>query len=95
MYFQLLCNKEAQEEFLRVTDQVMKEWYGEGDIQKFPDLPRIVNKRHFLRIKKLLDGTKGTIVYGGKTDEADLWIEPTIVGEQVAFIISTLFRIAS
>ena len=60
----------------------MKEWYGDGDVQKFPDLPRIVNKRHFQRIKKLLDSTKGTIVYGGKSDEADLWIEPTVVGKQ-------------
>ncbi|ROT35643.1 aldehyde dehydrogenase 3H1 [Sodiomyces alkalinus F11] len=44
-----------------------------------PDLSRIVNQRQFQRIKKLLDSTRGKIVMGGATDEASLFIEPTIV----------------
>lgn len=35
---------------------------------------RIVNRRHFLRLKNLLDDptVKASIVYGGKTDEENL-----------------------
>lgn len=44
-----------------------------------PDFSRIVNKTQFDRIKAMLDNTTGTIVLGGATDEADLFIEPTVV----------------
>ncbi|KJZ78226.1 hypothetical protein HIM_02264 [Hirsutella minnesotensis 3608] len=44
-----------------------------------PDFSHIVNKGHFDRIKAMLDNTKGKIVMGGSTDEADLFIEPTAV----------------
>ncbi|EEY18149.1 aldehyde dehydrogenase 3I1 [Verticillium alfalfae VaMs.102] len=42
-------------------------------------LSRIVNARHFARMKKMLDSTEGEIVVGGGMDEAQLFIEPTIV----------------
>lgn len=45
-------------------------------------LPRIVNARHFQRIKSLLDDAiaKGAKVeHGGETDEKDLFIAPTIL----------------
>lgn len=57
----------------------MEEWYGEN-LQGNPDMPRIVNERHFNRLKGLMDTTKGTLVFGGKCDHNDLWIEPTIIG---------------
>ena len=40
---------------------------------------RIVNHRHFHRIKGLLDRTAGEIVFGGETNENDKYIAPTIV----------------
>ncbi|KAK6925638.1 Aldehyde dehydrogenase domain [Dillenia turbinata] len=42
---------------------------------------RIVNKSHFLRLKKLLDDpqVKNSIVHGGSEDEENLYIEPTIL----------------
>ncbi|TXH05878.1 MAG: aldehyde dehydrogenase family protein [Nevskiaceae bacterium] len=54
---------------------------GKG-FQKSADLPRIVNARHFERIKALLDDAvaKGAKVeLGGETDAADLYISPTIL----------------
>lgn len=54
---------------------------GKG-FQKSADLPRIVNSRHFERIKSLLDDAvaKGAkIALGGETDAADLYISPTIL----------------
>jgi aldehyde dehydrogenase (NAD+) len=47
-----------------------------------PELPRIVNRRHFDRIKALLDDAlaKGaTVAFGGETDGEDLFIAPTIL----------------
>ncbi|OXA56525.1 aldehyde dehydrogenase, dimeric NADP-preferring [Folsomia candida] len=74
----VLCSKEAEKIFLSVANEVMKEWYGD-DLQGHQDIPRIINERHCLRLKALMDRTKGKIVYGGKVDVKDLWIEPTIV----------------
>lgn len=54
---------------------------GKG-FQKSADLPRIVNSRHFERIKALLDDAiaKGAkVALGGETDAADLYISPTIL----------------
>lgn len=56
----------------------MKEFYPQG-AKHSPDFARIVNKHHFNRIKKMLDGTAGKIVIGGETDESTLFIEPTVV----------------
>ncbi|KAL4861465.1 hypothetical protein BDV12DRAFT_180251 [Aspergillus spectabilis] len=39
----------------------------------------IVSTRHFDRLDKVLQGTKGTIVYGGDRDRASLFFGPTIV----------------
>lgn len=44
-----------------------------------PDLSRLVNVRHFQRIKSMIDQSGGKIVVGGEMDEAELFIEPTVV----------------
>ncbi len=54
---------------------------GKG-FQKSAELPRIVNRKHFDRIKALLDdalamGAK--LEFGGETDADDLYISPTIL----------------
>ncbi|KAG4074044.1 hypothetical protein HA402_014249 [Bradysia odoriphaga] len=76
----ILCSKKAEKAFLDVAHKVMEEWYGEK-LQENPDMPRIVNSRHFNRLKSLLESTKGTLVFGGKYDSDDLWIEPTIIAD--------------
>lgn len=47
--------------------------------RKSPDFARVVNSRHYARLKKMLDSTMGKIVLGGSMDEEDLFIEPTAV----------------
>ncbi|CAH8645956.1 unnamed protein product [Heterobilharzia americana] len=56
----------------------MKQFLGD-DPQKSPDLARIVNERHFQRLKTLLEQTKGNIAIGGKSDMSDKYIAPTVV----------------
>lgn len=40
---------------------------------------RIVSPQAYKRLKGLLDGTKGSIVFGGETDETSKFIAPTLV----------------
>ena len=40
---------------------------------------RMITPQAFKRVKGLLDNTKGTIVFGGETDEATKFIAPTVV----------------
>lgn len=43
------------------------------------DYARIINQREFRRMKAMVDNSKGKIVLGGKMDESELFIEPTVV----------------
>ena len=47
--------------------------------QASPDYSRIVNTRHFGRLKELLDTAGGEIVVGGQTDRDTKYIAPTII----------------
>lgn len=49
---------------------------------KNPDYGKIINEKHFARIKGLIDETK--IVHGGRTDADSLKIEPTVL-DKVCF----------
>ncbi|KAA1471289.1 aldehyde dehydrogenase [Dentipellis sp. KUC8613] len=40
---------------------------------------RLISPAHFQRVKGILDTTRGKVVYGGKTDESQKFIEPTII----------------
>ncbi|KAF1950616.1 aldehyde dehydrogenase [Byssothecium circinans] len=73
-----LVDKEMVDAFLREMKQCLAEFYPQG-ARKSPDYARIVNARQYQRIKKMLDDTNGKIVLGGTMDEADLFIEPTVV----------------
>ncbi|KAL6705034.1 Hexadecenal dehydrogenase [Coniothyrium glycines] len=64
--------------FVRELKNALHEFYPDG-ARNSPDYGRIVNHRQFHRLKKMLDATTGTIVLGGTMDEADLFIEPTVV----------------
>ena len=56
----------------------LKEFLPNGS-KASPDYGRIVNKRHFSRIKKMLDETRGEILIGGEVDENENFIELTVV----------------
>lgn len=54
------------------------EFYPEGPL-KSDSFARMGSITHFKRVKALLDDTKGEIVLGGGTDEAQRYIAPTVV----------------
>lgn len=71
----------------RYTDALVKEIRAQYDaagkgFENSPDVPRIINARHFERIKGLLDDAKAkgaTFALGGDTRAEDRYISPTVV----------------
>ena len=69
--------------------RVLKEFYGEN-LQDNQDLSRIINARHFGRLRRMINETKGKVAIGGSVDEYDLWIEPTVIGNSIISISNKL-----
>ncbi len=53
-------------------------FYPEGP-KKSESFSRIVSSAHAARIKRMIDETKGTVVFGGDTDVSERYIAPTVV----------------
>ncbi len=74
----VLIDKDCVSTFIDCLKDAYKGMFPNG-AKASPDLARIVNQRHFQRIKKMLDNTDGKIVMGGAMDESENFIEPTAV----------------
>lgn len=77
----VLIDEKKKDEFVNILRGVLKDAYGENP-QQSPDDCRIVNSRHFGRVKKLLDDAiaKGAKVeVGGQTDASENYIGPTVL----------------
>lgn len=74
----ILVDKKVKLQLIEQLKLVIKQFYGEN-IQKNKDLAHIVNKRHFERLAAILKKDKEYIIFGGKSDEEKLFIEPTIM----------------
>lgn len=74
----VLVDKEILPAFLAELKAAMAIFYPQG-VKESPDYGRIVNERHFQRIKSMLEKSGGKILFGGAMDEKDRFIEPTVV----------------
>ncbi len=72
----VLVHESVRDAFLEELAKVIVKFYGR-DASTHPRYCRIINGRHFERLTALLDKTK--VVYGGKTDAASRYIEPTVL----------------
>ena len=77
----LLVHKSIKEKFQKALISKIKEYFN-NDALESPSYCRIVNKKHFNRVKLMLDdsiknGSK--IIYGGNYNEKENFIEPTII----------------
>ncbi|MBE4948599.1 aldehyde dehydrogenase [Chryseobacterium culicis] len=70
----LLVEETIQEQFLEMLRKYIKEFGYEKDSEQYT---RIINQRNFQRLVRLIDQEK--IYSGGQSDEAKLYIEPTIL----------------
>ena len=64
--------------FLKELEVAMKEFYPNG-AKASPDYGRIVNGRQWKRLKDMIDNSKGKILIGGTMDEAEKFLEPTVI----------------
>lgn len=72
----LLLHKDIKEQFLQYFEEVLRRQVGE-DALKNPDYPRIVNEKHYHRLKKLMQAEN--IRIGGYGSRDSLQIVPTIL----------------
>jgi aldehyde dehydrogenase (NAD+) len=80
----LYVHEQVKGAFVQEAQKRLSSVYGEnGQAQeKNPDYCRIVNNRHFKRVKHLLDDAKAkgaSVVAGGDTNAADNFIAPTLL----------------
>ena len=73
-----LVDREVLPSFVVEMKAALRDFYPNG-VRSSPDYGRIINNRQWTRLKKMLDESKGKILMGGSTDEADRYIEPTVI----------------
>lgn len=74
----IFVHESIKDEVQRKMVETAKEFYG-ADAHSSPDFGRLINKKHFDRVKALIDPAK--VLVGGQTAEEDLYIAPTIMGD--------------
>ncbi|KAL8247340.1 hypothetical protein R6Q59_008556 [Mikania micrantha] len=76
----ILTQKKFAPTLVELLQKYIKNTFGDNPMES-QSIAKIINKKHFLRLKGLLEepGVKSSIVYGGKSYEENLFIEPTIL----------------
>ncbi|OSC99242.1 NAD-aldehyde dehydrogenase [Trametes coccinea BRFM310] len=74
----VLVPREFQDTFIEALREVYKEFYPEGP-KNSDSFSRMVSEAHAARIKRLIDETKGTVVFGGDADIPERYVGPTVV----------------
>ncbi|MGM0546710.1 MAG: aldehyde dehydrogenase [Bacteroidota bacterium] len=72
----IYIQESLHDQFCQLLEKHIRAFYGD-DPSKNNDFARIINRKHFDRVKNLIDPQK--IYYGGQTDEQSHYIEPTIM----------------
>lgn len=73
----VMCSKDVQDELVTKLKDSIAMFYPDG-VEKSSDYCRIVNSRHFQRLKKLVDDSK-SVAIRGQVDEKDNFMGPTVV----------------
>ncbi len=73
----VLVHKSQEDQLITSLQKYIKEFYPEDNEGNVVDYPRIVNERHFERLKNLIEIEK--VVIGGKTKTQSLSIVPTVM----------------
>ncbi|WP_285813494.1 aldehyde dehydrogenase [Staphylococcus sp. Marseille-Q6910] len=74
----VLVQRKVKDQLVEGMKQTLKEFYGKS-VKDSPDFGRIVNQRHFDRLKHLLQLHESDIILGGETDEDELYVAPTLL----------------
>lgn len=74
----IYVHEDIKESLLQALTEEIRNFYGD-DPKSSPDYARIINEKHFNRLKSYLED--GTIVTGGQTDEEENYIAPTVLND--------------
>ena len=75
----VLVHREVEDRLVELMVDAVHTFYGD-DPKESDDFQRVVNDRHWRRLKGLLDaGGYGAVATGGDADEASLYLAPTIL----------------
>lgn len=74
----VLIDPSCEAAFVESYIKTMHKFFPNGT-QDPDNFARIINERHFNRIVGMLENSKGKIVFGGRSDAEDKWIEPTVI----------------
>lgn len=72
----IMCSADVQEELISKLKEVIPEFYTK-DPKSSDSYGRIINQRHFQRVRKLMEGAN--IAIGGDFDESQNYISPTVI----------------
>jgi aldehyde dehydrogenase (NAD+) len=72
----LLVHEQVKDVFIEKLKSAFQKMLGDQP-QQSPDFGRMINKKRYQTVSRYL--SDGKVVYGGETDEADLYIAPTIL----------------
>lgn len=71
-------HESVKDEFVNKLTATINSFYGKN-AQASPDYGRIVSTSHFDRLAELIQSESENIIYGGKTDRSNRYIEPTVL----------------
>ena len=74
----IICSKQNQNKIIQELNQAFTSFFGDNP-QISDQYARVINQRHFQRLKKVLDENRTNIAVGGKCDESDNYISPTVL----------------
>lgn len=74
----IIVHEDVKEILIEEMKIAIRTFYGDN-INGSESLGRIINHRHFNRLKNILEKDKERIIYGGEHDENDRYISPTII----------------
>lgn len=77
----LLIHESLKEQFVKAFAEAVKDLHG-TDIKRHKHYVRMVNDRAFERVKSYL--VEGDILYGGRTDATERFIEPTLLDMHIS-----------
>lgn len=72
----ILVDKKVKDEFINQMKIQIEKMFGKEPLDN-PDYGKIINQKHFDRINGLIDSKK--VVFGGKSNDKTLQIEPTVM----------------
>jgi acyl-CoA reductase-like NAD-dependent aldehyde dehydrogenase len=76
----VLADRRIKPALIAAMCRYLREFYG-PDPRRSPDYARIINQKHYERLRGLLprSADEGTLIIGGQTDDAERYIAPTII----------------